>query len=135
MDYAKKMVLSRILQRDALWSDPITENGYYLNHRGVGIVFGPNIAKEFMELNKLSMVIRSHECVYRGFELPFLPSQPEEDSVDKLYQLSTTKTADEPPLLCTLFSASNYTDGDNFGAEVREDSSLSYDVMMMGWFV
>eukprot|EP00599_Poterioochromonas_sp_BG-1_P011813 CAMPEP_0173158318 /NCGR_PEP_ID=MMETSP1105-20130129/16261_1 /TAXON_ID=2985 /ORGANISM="Ochromonas sp., Strain BG-1" /LENGTH=810 /DNA_ID=CAMNT_0014076175 /DNA_START=37 /DNA_END=2469 /DNA_ORIENTATION=+ len=99
------------LQRDALWSDPIAENGCYLNHRGAGIVFGPNIAKEFMQVNNLSMVIRSHECVYKGFELPFLPTQPDED-----------RQTDDMPFLCTLFSASNYTDGDNFGAVLQFSS-------------
>jgi serine/threonine-protein phosphatase with EF-hand domain len=124
------------LQRDALWSDPIAENGCYLNHRGAGIVFGPNIAKEFMNLNSLSMIIRSHECVYRGFELPFSPISLHEsfhqnintDIMSLLEQKlptlesdskNTTTTTDELPFLCTLFSASNYTNGDNFGAFIQ----------------
>ncbi len=54
--------------------------------------------------SKNRMVIRSHECVRRGFYLPFsntsVPSARNPDS----------------PLLCTIFSASNYCNGDNDGA-------------------
>jgi serine/threonine-protein phosphatase with EF-hand domain len=136
------------LQRDALWSDPIAEDGCYLNHRGAGIVFGPNIARDFMKTNGLDMVIRSHECVYRGFELPFQPemeissegmkqytasekfnaggaSRPtnNNNNANKITHQGVTPAADEEeeetPFVCTLFSASNYTHGDNFGAIIQ----------------
>jgi len=58
--------------------------------------FGPDITKEFLDNNRLSMIVRSHECVRKGFELPF--------------------TGPYEHLLGTIFSASNYSGGDNEGA-------------------
>ena len=56
--------------------------------------------------NGLHMVIRSHECVRKGFELPYVPtSNPHVYPVDL-------------PLLCTVFSASNYGAGSNEGAYI-----------------
>lgn len=76
------------LQRDALWSDPCESQGVYLSPRGAGVWFGPDVAKVFMNLNDLKMIIRSHECVRSGCQLVY----PGEDN----------------QLLMTLFSASNY---------------------------
>ena len=28
--------------------------------------FGPDVTREFLDNNKLKMVVRSHECVYSG---------------------------------------------------------------------
>jgi hypothetical protein len=52
------------------------------------------------------MVIRSHECVRNGFCLH--------------YQNDFETNVCHPgvPLVCTIFSASNYCNGDNFGAYV-----------------
>lgn len=116
------------LQRDALWSDPTDEVGCYLNPRGAGVSFGPDIAAQFMELNGLSMVIRSHECVYHGFDLPY--------AVEELSRNSHKhqKFASPPglPLLCTLFSASNYTGGDNEGAFMEFYTHPSQDAIPAG---
>ena len=87
------------LQRDALWSDPQSKLGYAHNSRGAGVSFGKDIVCVFLRNNTLDMIVRSHECVNRGFELPFI------DGPDK-------------PLLCTIFSASNYG-GSNDGAYMR----------------
>ena len=57
-----------------------------------------------MENNKLSMIIRSHECVRRGFYLPYVPT------------CIPTMNPPDKPLLATIFSASNYGDGDNEGS-------------------
>ena len=93
------------LQRDALWSDPMTENGLKPNHRGAGVSFGPDVARTFMKTNNISMVIRSHECVRLGFSFPY---NKDEDS---------QRCDDNAPMLCTLFSASNYNaSGQNDGA-------------------
>lgn len=92
------------LQRDALWSDPQVEEGLVENKRGSGVHFGPDVAKEFMVNNNLSMIIRSHECVRRGFFLPY-----EQTAMPSAHKASK-------PLLVTLFSASNYGNGDNEGA-------------------
>lgn len=104
------------LQRDALWSDPTDEEGCYLNPRGAGVSFGPDIAEAFMEKNSIDMVVRSHECVFHGFDLPYAqgPLGPNMgfDGSQKSPDLAPAGT----PALCTLFSASNYIGGDNEGA-------------------
>eukprot|EP00981_Chlorochromonas_danica_P014064 scaffold7246_cov163-Ochromonas_danica.AAC.2 len=111
------------LQRDALWSDPTEEYGCYLNPRGAGVSFGPDIAEKFMKKNNFSMVIRSHECIFYGFDLPYLNAFVE--SPLEYIEGNPKNPADlarayaEAPLLCTLFSASNYIGGNNFGAFVQ----------------
>ena len=84
------------LQRDALWSDPNEFEVLSKNSRGSGVVFGPEVTRRFLKNNKLRMIVRSHECVRRGFDQPF--SGAFED------------------LLCTVFSASNYCGGHNDAA-------------------
>jgi serine/threonine-protein phosphatase with EF-hand domain len=106
------------LQRDALWSDPTDELGCYLNPRGAGVSFGPDIAAAFMKKNGIDMVVRSHECVYSGFDLPFeaADNQISANMGFNFRPTSRPKDPTEHPLLCTLFSASNYIGGDNEGA-------------------
>jgi serine/threonine-protein phosphatase with EF-hands len=84
------------LQRDALWSDPNDMEILAKNNRGSGIIFGPEITKRFLLNNNLCMIIRSHECVRNGFDLPF--------------------SGHSKSLLGTIFSASNYCGGNNYGA-------------------
>jgi len=95
------------LQREALWSDPTPNDGLFQSHRGAGVFFGPNITKEFMARNGFDMVIRSHECVYRGIDFPYGDVNLNTDKADG---------EEVPPFLCTLFSASNYQNGANYGA-------------------
>jgi hypothetical protein len=110
------------LQRDALWSDPTDEAGCYLNPRGAGVTFGPDVAKQFMALNDLFMVVRSHECCFRGFELPYSMPYKDMSSTMSFYNKGAALPVEEDypvrdePLVCTLFSASNYIGGDNEGA-------------------
>ena len=62
---------------DILWSDP-TENdselGIQPNHvrdpHGTGniVKFGPDVVQAFLKKNKLSKILRAHECVLDGFE-------------------------------------------------------------------
>jgi protein phosphatase len=62
---------------DILWSDP-TENDEELgiqqnmlrDSKGYGniVKFGPDVVNKFLNNNKLSMIIRAHECVLDGFE-------------------------------------------------------------------
>jgi len=105
------------LQRDAMWSDPTEELGCYLNPRGAGVSFGPDLAAAFMEKNGIDMVVRSHECVYSGFDLPYAAAVKQiapNMGVDARQQGHVNPPG--CPLLCTLFSASNYIGGDNEGA-------------------
>jgi serine/threonine-protein phosphatase with EF-hand domain len=102
---ARKEFLKQ-LQRDALWSDPMEETGIEDNPRGAGVCFGPDIAQTFMDNNHLSMVIRSHECVRTGFCLHYVND------------FETNICPPGVPLVCTIFSASNYCNGDNFGAYI-----------------
>lgn len=102
---ARKEFLKQ-LQRDALWSDPMEEPGIEDNPRGAGVCFGPDISQTFMDNNRLSMVIRSHECVRSGFCLHYVND------------FETNICPPGVPLVCTIFSASNYCNGDNFGAYI-----------------
>jgi hypothetical protein len=116
-DEARKEFMKQ-LQRDALWSDPTDEIGCYLNPRGAGVSFGPDIASAFMKKNHLDMVVRSHECVYSGFDLPY--SATENNIAPNMgsffHHAPSMQKLPDTPLLCTLFSASNYIGGDNQGA-------------------
>ena len=68
--------------------------------------FGPDVAAAFMESNGISMVVRSHECVRTGFCLHYQND------------FETNICPPGKPLVCTIFSASNYCNGDNFGAYI-----------------
>ncbi|XP_064083715.1 serine/threonine-protein phosphatase 5-like isoform X2 [Macrobrachium nipponense] len=54
---------------ELLWSDPMPSMGRAPSKRGVGIQFGPDITKKFLERNNLEYVIRSHEVKAEGFEV------------------------------------------------------------------
>lgn len=87
-----------IIMRDLLWSDPKTSKGWEENKRGAGINYGPDVVQKFMTKNKLALIVRSHECVPRGFDWPY---------------------ADQG-MLVTLFSASNYCGkANNLGCFMR----------------
>lgn len=86
------------VQRDALWSDPCVKLGKNESTRGAGIGFGADVTQKFLKNNNLSFIIRSHECVRRGFFYPYADTEGSEN------------------VLCTLFSASNYGDSKNSGA-------------------
>ncbi|KAI8638877.1 Metallo-dependent phosphatase-like protein [Parasitella parasitica] len=55
------------LMCELLWSDPQPEQGRSASKRGVGIQFGPDVTKNFLETNGLEMVIRSHEVKEDGY--------------------------------------------------------------------
>lgn len=103
------------LMRNALWSDPRPEPGLDLSHRGSGVIFGPDVAQEFMTNNNIKMIIRSHEVCKQGFYLPFGKVMN-----PALYNPSL-------PLLCTVFSASNYSNSGNDAAVliIGEDNSIN----------
>lgn len=112
---ARKEYLKQ-LQRDALWSDPTDECGCFLNPRGAGVSFGPDVTREFMKNNNFAMVVRSHECVLRGCDMPYQSQQYAPEVSDP----EDTEDHDPAiPFLVTLFSASNYIGGDNEAAIVQ----------------
>lgn len=73
------------LMEHVIWSDPDKKKGRHSSPRGAGLLFGPDVTKKFLDINKLRLVIRSHECMQKGFEMHHHDT------------------------LITVFSASNYT--------------------------
>ncbi|XP_041354405.1 serine/threonine-protein phosphatase 5-like [Gigantopelta aegis] len=53
---------------ELLWSDPQPQNGRSTSKRGVGVQFGPDVTENFIKLNNLDYVIRSHEVKNEGYE-------------------------------------------------------------------
>ena len=51
------------LMCELLWSDPQPGKGRSPNKRGVGVAFGPDVTRAFLELNKLDLLVRSHEVL------------------------------------------------------------------------
>ncbi|CAF0789305.1 unnamed protein product [Rotaria sordida] len=86
--------------QDLLWSDPDPHNrrGCRNNkERNIGSFFGPNITEQFLKKYNYSMIIRSHQVKHKGYEY----------------------THNEKVL--TIFSASNYCNGFNWGSIIRWD--------------
>eukprot|EP00898_Chlorokybus_atmophyticus_P000400 jgi/Chlat1/1360/Chrsp119S01780 len=89
------------LMCELLWSDPQTAPGRSPSKRGVGIAFGPDVTKRFLEENGLELIVRSHEVKHGGYEV-------EHDGK-----------------LITIFSAPNYCDQmGNMGAFIRFQSDM-----------
>lgn len=57
------------LMCELLWSDPQPQPGRSPSKRGVGVGFGPDVTKRFLEQNNLELVVRSHEVKDEGFEI------------------------------------------------------------------
>ncbi|XP_047942406.1 serine/threonine-protein phosphatase 5 isoform X1 [Salvia hispanica] len=84
------------LMCELLWSDPQPQLGRGPSKRGVGLSFGGDVTKRFLEDNNLDLVVRSHEVKDEGYEI-------EHDGK-----------------LITVFSAPNYCDQmGNKGAFIR----------------
>ena len=55
-----------------LWNDPINVPGEGFNKtRGTGMLFGPDVCKDFLEREGLQLLIRSHEMTPDGYDWPF----------------------------------------------------------------
>lgn len=53
---------SNAIPGDILWSDPALEHGLSPNTtRGLGLLWGPDCTEEFLQKNKLKLIVRSHE--------------------------------------------------------------------------
>ncbi|KAF3444950.1 hypothetical protein FNV43_RR14643 [Rhamnella rubrinervis] len=84
------------LMCELLWSDPQPTPGRGPSKRGVGLCFGVDVTKRFLQENNLDLVVRSHEVKDEGYEI-------EHDGK-----------------LITVFSAPNYCDQmGNKGAFIR----------------
>ncbi|XP_051152087.1 serine/threonine-protein phosphatase 5 isoform X2 [Andrographis paniculata] len=84
------------LMCELLWSDPQPQLGRGPSKRGVGLSFGADVTKRFLQDNNLDLVVRSHEVKDEGYEI-------EHDGK-----------------LITVFSAPNYCDQmGNKGALIR----------------
>ena len=46
---------------ELLWSDPAPEAGRTPSKRGVGVAFGEDVTRAFLEHNDLDLLVRSHE--------------------------------------------------------------------------
>lgn len=55
------------LINDLIWSDPVDTEGFTESHRGLGLLFGPDVTKQFVTSNNISVVIRSHQYKEFGF--------------------------------------------------------------------
>jgi len=88
---------------NAMWSDPGKSYGSTFNAtRGGGCVWGPNVTDAFLAKYDLTLIVRSHECMEKGFGW-----------------------AHNKKVL-TIFSASDYyAPGSNMGAYVRFDAATT----------
>ncbi|XP_012139319.1 protein phosphatase D3 isoform X2 [Megachile rotundata] len=57
------------LMCELLWSDPQPQPGRAPSKRGVGVQFGPDVTQNFLALNNLDYIIRSHEVKNEGYEM------------------------------------------------------------------
>lgn len=76
----------RTIMHCALWSDPDlcpSLPNPQPNPRGAGVLFGPDSTRSFLDQNGLDMLVRSHECVEEGFDLPFEDDEEGERSEAK----------------------------------------------------
>ena len=117
---------------DLLWSDPTPKVGLTLEKdfkassgrfgarfdgdgynatRGAGTYFGPDTVKNFCTRNKISMIVRAHECVSQGVRL-----------------------SDEGNLI-TVFTAPKYGGGNNGGAIVEVSRRLDVRVLLHFFFL
>jgi diadenosine tetraphosphatase ApaH/serine/threonine PP2A family protein phosphatase len=60
---------SESLMEDVMWSDPDKRNGRHASPRGAGLSFGQDVTANFLSTNQLRLIIRSHECMQKGFEM------------------------------------------------------------------
>jgi len=52
---------------DLLWSDPSENKGWAKSPRGLGFLFGPDVAKQFNHNNNLDYISQGHQLVMSGY--------------------------------------------------------------------
>ncbi|KAH0794260.1 Ser/Thr protein phosphatase [Histomonas meleagridis] len=52
---------------DLCWSDPDDVKKFIPNKRGAGYIFGPNEVEQFLHLNRLNFIARSHQLSMAGY--------------------------------------------------------------------
>ncbi|KAL6264536.1 hypothetical protein P5V15_004642 [Pogonomyrmex californicus] len=57
------------LMCELLWSDPQPQMGRAPSKRGVGVQFGPDVTQNFLRINSLDYIVRSHEVKNEGYEV------------------------------------------------------------------
>eukprot|EP00891_Asterochloris_glomerata_P000772 jgi/Astpho2/772/gw1.00016.111.1_t len=86
---------------EVLWSDPAKAPGLFANEsRGVGLIFGPDITKAFLEENGLRLIIRSHEGPDARWK--------RDDMHDMTYGYTFDHIIEGVGQLMTVFSAPDY---------------------------
>ena len=59
------------LMCEMLWSDPKPTEGRGPSQRGVGVGFGPDVTRNFLQDNKLDLLVRSHEVTILACDIGF----------------------------------------------------------------
>ncbi|KAK6600171.1 serine threonine-protein phosphatase 4 catalytic subunit [Botrytis cinerea] len=55
---------------DLVWSDPDPERDEFsLSPRGAGYTFGAQVVKKFLEVNKMSHILRAHQLCQEGYQV------------------------------------------------------------------
>lgn len=56
---------------DLTWSDPDDIDGWAVNQRGAGWVFGRNPTHEFVHNNQIDLIVRAHQLATNGYQWHF----------------------------------------------------------------
>jgi diadenosine tetraphosphatase ApaH/serine/threonine PP2A family protein phosphatase len=107
------------LLEQMLWNDPDPAPGVSPSSRGGNaLYFGPDVVDTFLKQNKLTTIIRSHECVPQGWESMFDGKLYTGKSTQVKLLGAAVRCVCVSPLtviswlrlrMCAVFSASNYT--------------------------